>query len=231
MNRISFALVVGMACFLSFLGLALHADPPALPQGPLLSPNPDFSAWKIDYSYGSDNDATHKPVPPPPLPPGNFSIRPIRSLTITWTKPLWHSVAIDTAGVRTEQWCDGTIRLFTENGSSPAFSTQTLGSSALAAKLFDFSSQKFPDMNWISPSTFAGTASVNGRSCIVFQQSGMQAWVDLQTRVPVQWKRGDETRVFQQLSSPGAPLTLPPDFGKIFAAIRHDYELLNRPVP
>jgi len=234
MNRFSFTLAVGAAYAASFVGVALHAAPDPLPSGPLLNPNGDFSAWKISYSYTSDTDKTAKaapPVPPSPTLPGSMSLLPLRSLTITWTSPMWHSVAVDTAGQTMEQWSDGTVRLYSANGAPPTLSPTGPIPTEVGAKLFDFSSKKLPDMDWISPNTFTGTESINGHACIVFAQNGMKVWIDLQTRTPVQWKKGDETRNFEALPSPTGLLALPADFGKISAAFRHDEALLNRPIP
>jgi hypothetical protein len=206
-------------------------EPTPLPNGPLLDAGANFSAWQITFSYDSDKpSATGKPPPAPPKPPmGTFSTLPPRTVTVIRTKPLWHSETIDTCGGKMDQWCDGSVRFLVEGGRPP--SLPPIGAS-FDAKFPNFSAISFPDMGWISASTYLGTQTMNSRPCLFFSKGDMKAWVDLETRFPVRWQRGDaETRIFRQLPPPTEVLTMPPDVNKASSEIKHDVELARRPVP
>jgi hypothetical protein len=73
----------------------------------------------------------------------------------------------------------------------------------------DYSSSDFPDIDWVSPKTYLGTQS--GTIYWVFKQGddGTMAWIDLTTRLPARWQRGNEIRVFKFLPPPTEPLQLP----------------------
>jgi len=229
-----------IAAFLAVLAVASPADqsllaagpavaPTPLPDGPLLNAGGDFSAWQITYSYASDKpSATGKPPPAPtPTPPGNISFLPPRTVTLVRTKPLWHAVAIDIAGGKMDQWCDGSVRFFVENGIPPEL--PPVGG-PFDKKFPNFSAMGFPDLDWISPSTYLGTQTLDTNKCMVFSKGDMKAWIDLKTRFPVRWQQGGETRAFRQLPPPDGMLTLPPDISKISDALKKDAALLHRPV-
>lgn len=205
----------------------MAADPAVeqapLPGGPLLNAGDDFSAWQITYSYASDKpSATGKPSPPP-IP------APLRTLTLTRTKPFWHAEAIDISGGKMDQWCNGALRLVVVGDRPPGLPPSGAN---FAAKFPNFSAISFPDMDWISPSTYVGMQLLGLNKCMVFSKGDMKAWIDLETRFPVSWQLGStETRTFRQLPPPDGMLTLPPDVSKVFASLNHDLDLMRRPVP
>jgi hypothetical protein len=233
-NLIAALLTVFAALFLGDQGLVAAdpaVEPTPLPNGPLLDAGANFSAWQIVYSYASDKPSAggKPPQAPPKPPPGTFSTLPPRTITVIRTERLWHSETIDTSGEKMDQWFDGLVRFFVENGIPPELPPS---GSQFAARYPNFSAIGFPDMDWISPSTYLGTQTMNSRPCLLFSKGDMKAWINLETRFPVRWQRGDaETRTFRQLPPPTEMLTLPPDVIKASGQIKHDVELARRPVP
>jgi hypothetical protein len=59
----------------------------------------------------------------------------------------------------------------------------------------------------------------------------MTAWVDSETRYPVKWQRGGETRNFTELPAPDGLLKLPPEVSDLFQGAKRDREKLKQPVP
>lgn len=208
---------------------AASPAPDTLPTGSLLNATPDFSTWQIDYSYPGDaNKMTGKttgtPVPAPPNPNlASLSSLPPREIIWTRTKPLWHAVTVDTSGAKIEQWSDGNVRLGAEGGRPPSHAP----SPTVDPLYLDFN-KGFPDMDWISLAAFTGKQSMGGHSCLAFAKGDMKAWVDSETRYPVQWQRGGETRIFRQLPPPTSMLTIPPNFAQVLAAIQHDNALIKQ---
>lgn len=233
-NLIAKLLTVGAALLLCEQGSAM-ADPAVvptpLPNGPLVDQGGAFSAWQITYSYDSDKPAAGGKAPPVPEAAGHSRVSALspRTLTLTRTKPLWHAVTVDTTGGKVEQWCDGSVRFLVEGGRPPSLPPS---GGLFDAKFPNFSAKYFPDMDWISASTYLGTQTMNSRPCLLFGKGDMKAWIDLETRFPVRWQRGDaETRTFRQLPTPADMLTLPPDVLKASTQIKHDVNLVRRPVP
>jgi len=203
---------------------AQTGEPPPLPPGPLLQKMADYSAMKITYSYPQEQEkaiATDKSPPGPTL----FSLTPIRQLTLTRTKPIWHAVRVDVYGNNLGQWYDGHNSYCEVVGiSEPAVNNPAQGQT-YSAGMPDLNQTDFPDMGWISPQTYTGVETMVGHKCLVFKKNDMTAWIDLESRLPVQWQRGKETRTFQQLPPPTALLALPPKIAAFAAIIyRNDHK-------
>jgi len=197
---------------------------PALPPGPLLSNGGDLSAWQISYSYASDNnkDAASAATPPPA---NAVLILPVRSITITRVKPKYHVVMIQKSGTKLEQWYDGETRFMEQPGVA---NPQIMDNVVTAVSPFpDFTSTDFPDMGWIDSSHYTGVADMGGRKCLVFNNGDMTAWIDPQTRFPVQWQRGTETRTFRQLPTP-IELEFPPSIAKVSDGLKREINSWNR---
>lgn len=214
-----------LLALLILLGASLNifADPTKaqapLPDGPLLSSGGDFTAWQITYAYDSDKPSPNgQPPPPPPKTPfGQLSLLPVRSVTLTRTKPYWHSVTTDIGGGKMEQWSDGASRLFSEGDFPPM-----LAPSAPSWKFPDFNTIGFPDMDWISASTYVGSETIDGKKCLAFSKGDMKTWVELNSRFPVRWQRGKEVRTFRQLPPPTDSLSPPPDISAVFVSLKRN---------
>jgi hypothetical protein len=209
-------------------------DFPPLPSGPLLQKMADYSAVQITYSYP---EAPAKPAPGGWGPPGpdRSPTSPIRQLTLTRTKPIWHALRIDIYGNTMGEWYTGRHDFYEAVGFPEPLLHDPSPSQINAQGLPDFRRVDFPDMDWVSSQTYAGVESVGGRQCLIFKKNNMTAWIDLESRLPVQWQQGGEIRTFQQLPPPTEPLVLPPKIAKIAAALNYDHDkwekMVVRPQP
>ena len=197
-------------------------DPAPLPPGPILANVPDFSAWRIDYSYASQgagpNGSASSNAGISPTPTNSHLPK---TLSITHTKPLWHAVMVDLSGAKNETWYDGTTRYEQASDPSKFIPISNGNPDAHALKSYFTRGQEFPDVEWVSPGTYLGTEKASG--FWVFQQPGEGAmlWVNPATRFPVRWTKGGETRVFEVLPTPTGLLTLPPSVARISQALKH----------
>ena len=168
----------------------------------------------------------------PNAPNGAMLPAATRSVTVTRTKPLWLAVTVDVKGNTMNQGGDGTLQILNVSGSPAPIPAPT---DLVDSKLVDFSRVDFPDMAWISPKTYVGVQKIGELPCLVFKNADpageMTAWVDLESRFPVLWRQGNQTRAFRLLSAPPQPLDFPPQLDKLFKAMKKDREILRRPIP
>jgi len=225
--------------------IALQATEPAgtlkqepLPPGPLLQRIPDFSSWRVNFSYVQDQAKPADGNNPPPTRRDDTFFLPAapRTLTITRTNPRWLAIMKDVQGNLLEQCFDGEREFVSgsmEQGGVPqgAFIVIPDFATGVVEKHIDFSRMDFPDMDWISKETYKGTQTNNERTYLVFNKGEITAWVDLASRFPVQWKKGGETRTFEQLPPPSRMVDLPPQSAALAEAIKKDLERLKRPGP
>lgn len=200
--------------------LFVSANDPAsqsIPDGPLLRKPGEFCAWQILFSYAASHPLAGNPLLPAPP----------RKVVFTRTKKLWHAITHDIAENVLEQCFDGNQEyIIGTTQEAPTFCPTEEGHRA--SYLVDFGAGNYPDMEWVSQSTFVRMESVQDRPCLVFQKDDMVAWVDEQTRFPFLWRRGAETRVFQQLPPPTNMLQLPAKVVKFTEALKRDAEALSR---
>jgi hypothetical protein len=232
---------IRLICGALFFGICANAaaDPEAtyeqvpLPSGPIIKRAPDFSEWKITFVYA-----------PPPSPQGGALSQPTapyaanlpgshlpRLLTVTRTKPRWHSILVDVSGVKSELWFDGSMRF--EVGQKD---TDVLPIAAFdpgfSAGLLDYSSgHDFPDVGWVSPSKYLGRQK--GTTLWVFQDGpdGAMVWVDSNTHYPVRWQKLGETRTIQFVDPPTELLTLPPNIANLASGLKKLDELSRAAPP
>jgi len=224
----SLILTVGVWSAFMTIGLADPAD--TTPSGPLLNRMGDFSAMEITYSYAQDQAKASAGAPSaPPLPaplPSYVPVTPPRVVTLTRTKPIWHVVRVDTLGNKIEQWSNGTDVFCVASGlPEPMLDTHDVYSG-----FPDYTVIDFPDMGWVSLQTYQGVQPKGGRPCLVFAKDDMTAWVDAESRLPVQWQKGGETRTFRQLPPPTERLELPSKIAALAAIRAHDFKRLLRPI-
>ena len=214
---------VSLLCLGQTLGAAPadNRPPPPLPEGPLLKKPADWSAWRIRYTYASDNSAALNPA----LAAMSLDSLNLRQVTITRTKPLWSSSSETTSHKKLEQWFTGAARFCKASDEPGPF---LLG---IPDPRFPDYSRGFPDLDWVDAKSYSGVDTVEGHPCLVFTKGGMIAWIDLKTRYPLKWQNGDEKRSFDELPVPTALLTLPKEVIQEDRAIKKDLERLNRKVP
>lgn len=202
--------------------------PPPLPPGPLLQKMADYSAMQITYSRPDDQAKLAASAKAPPPAPTFFPTVPIRKLTLTRTKPIWHAVRVDIYGNSVGKWYDGAEYFYEVAGISQPLYCDTKVDGFRSAAVPDFSRCDFPDMDWVSPQTYVGVEAMGAGKCLVFKKGDMTAWIDLESRFPVQWKQGVETRTFQQLAPPTEPLVLPLKIAALAAALKYDHDKWKR---
>ncbi len=97
----------------------------------------------------------------------------------------------------------------------------------------DFGKDPFPDWKWIGADNYRGIFQLPGHRCWVFQSGDGTAWVDVESRTPVRWRRREETRTYTRLSDPSGPLQFPPQVAALIDK-RKKFEnrlnsMVNRP--
>lgn len=216
---------------------ALAADPAItqepLPPGFLLRRIPDFSSWRISFTYTQDKakPAEEKqPDYPPNAETYGLPFAP-RSITITRTKPRWLVVIQDVKGNTMEQCSDGLSEFVSGSTLPEALLVPRTPMVSGPENLTDYGRVDFPNLEWISKETYMGTQTNNERTYLVFTKGDMTAWIDSASRLPVLWKQGGETRTFEQLPSPSKMVDLPPQAAALAEAIKKDLERLKRPGP
>jgi hypothetical protein len=95
----------------------------------------------------------------------------------------------------------------------------------------NFGAIGFPDMTWVSAATYSGVEPIGGHPCLVFKKDDMTAWIDQESRYPVQWQRGGELRTFRQLARPAGTLEPPPEVVKLIQANKRRLQIINTPPP
>ena len=193
-----------------------------VPSGPLINTGGDFAAWKIQFTYATDKkqgaNAVNRAPPQSFQQPNSIPSSPPREITFFRTKPLWHAVIIDTVGEKMDEWSNGGPRMFIVNDRRPILAPSNAG----FATVFPDFTNGFPDMDWISLSTFSGLQNLEGRPCLLFTQNDVQVWIDSETRYPVQWQKGGEKRVYHLLPQPTQALDVPPSVARVFAGLEQD---------
>jgi hypothetical protein len=187
-------------------------DKPPLPPGPIVAKLPANAQWQIVFT-----DAEGRPLPP--AAPGLTGNLPPRQITITRTRPIWHSEMIDTGGRTAECWYDGGIH-FARMSNETTFTTVTGAALGLDPLLVAYDSRDFPKVDWVSPGTYRGIQQVDGRSCFVFSNGGSTVWIDQDTHYPVRGKEGDRGWQVQILAPPAGMLSLPAKLAGVSAAMQ-----------
>ena len=213
-----------LTCGLFGMGLValLAADLPPevektpLPAGPLLSRAPAYAQWQIAFTYAGDksgngNAAGTSTTSVVGKPDGSFP----RLVAVTLTRPLWHAVQVAVDGTASECWDDGYMPYEIGQQKIPIVINMSVPGTVLPHFL-DHRGGDFPDVGWVSAQTYLGIQK--GTTYWVFQQQGddgAMVWIDLNTRLPVRWQKGYETRDFKFLTPPSERLTLPPEIEKL----------------
>jgi hypothetical protein len=228
MNRVYLILLA----FFMLTAIAM-ADPPVeydkvpLPSGPILRHVPDFAHWQITFTYAPPpSSASPAATPPAQAQPSHAP----KLLTMTRTKPRWHSVLVDASGWKEEMWFDGSMRF-----QVPVNSTKVIPLSDAVPSVHDVwleyhPGHELPDTDWVSAKTYLGKQK--GTNLLVFQNgnSGPTVWVDATTHFPVRWQLGQETRTIQFLDPPSEMLTLPESVANLSQGMKK-LDALSRAAP
>jgi hypothetical protein len=226
-----------------------------LPPGPILPQLPDMCAWQILFSYSNGPTGTSNAGKPTPETEGLP-----RMVTITQTKPLWHSIIVTMDGKRIECWGTPEVCYLISgagekptvlrknpvemvpvpsaklgpNGRPVSMTMKSVGGDFEAGVdskyLFNPAQGNFPDMEWLSPQTYVGLQ----QEAFIFRQQGTggaEVRIRADTRFPVSWTKGNEVRTFQLLPTPQEALVFPPDVASVAAEFARVEALINAPPP
>jgi hypothetical protein len=204
-----------------------------VPSGALINKMPDLSAWKISYIYDSEkkDPVTGKPGTPPPPPGGSKLQESIRSITVSRGGDNWVAISEDVKGNRLEQCASGGIP-YTSDPRRPGITTMICPSASgqLQPDIKDFSSGSFPDLEWVTPSTYSGVQKFQEVDYLVFaKEDGSKAWVNAKTRFPAMVKTPSVTITFERLPNPSLPLILPEGAKNLIQAMNQDRAIFTKP--
>ena len=221
---------IAAAVFLALLPVTSFAQsPPKLepPSEPLVVQPPDYSKVVITYSYPDERaaKANGKTLPPDGRP---------RMITMTRTKDIIWQEIVDGVGAKIECWRVGGSDY--SKGVDAVSWGQAEKPSTTAGQILQ--------LDWINRSNYVGTIKYANRDCLVFAQGAPPnfdlpqaiaedkldsfrylAFIDKETRLPVEDHHFGDFRFFRFDEPPTAPLRLPPDLAQ---QIKAGQEMMDR---
>lgn len=234
---------VGMIAMLS-LGSVWAQTPtpfakPTPPPPPYLKAAPKMSAWTVQF--GEAQAASQQK---------SATGSRIRQINVVRTKALRLVVFTCGDGRREELWSNGTCFVANSAGSA------TLTGFFMAPESLEeqYQVSDFPEFRWVSKHNYVGTVELEQRPCLVFQgvdfskkladwrvdQPGgekpvskpvaekmMTAWIDAETRLPVQWALGNEVRKVIFTPPPSGMLTVPEKIAEIFGQMNRIQDIAS----
>jgi len=222
------------ACLCSISGHAAaqtspaNSEKPPLPPGDLVRKLAPTEAWTISFRYQEGSTLPDDSEPfTEASPPGQVRITrldPYLSLHIAGTNPR-DTIRYYARGglLYVDHGRDpGPARVMTlaiDDVEAPPISEEILVAT-LRGHFFGF--------EWVGAETYAGVETVDGIPCLVFKNEDATAWVDLEKRQPVQWKRGIETRRFILNARPTSN-EIPEDVLLRMRNLQKDIDSLSKP--
>jgi len=221
--------------FLGAIVAALATSPSALAQnkpleGAPLNAAPEFAQWTITFSY-PDQRAPKTPNSPPAIPPASDG-RP-KEIVTTKTKTIVHEETTEGRGTKSEKWYVGATQYRKDPGATIWFANEP---STLVNVQKDFHYTPLPPsgfrgLEWLTPETYAGVISYQGRNCLVFLPGGAAAiklggpgapypalaelpnvaFIDANTRLPLEVRNGGIIQFYQFAREAPSMQALPPD--------------------
>ena len=235
----------------------LYAQKPAeiesspLPSGALLVRAPSLARWQItssSESAPSASPAAASSLPQPSLP----RAAEVRQITVTKSGMAYYrEVLFDDSSELDEWWVAG-VQVTQKKGHPGLLVSHQTGD------LFymNFVSSDFPEFDWIGPKTYIGIQKLGGRKCLVFKsqiqrvpevamrgmspeelmsaQKDLQpvmAWIDLETRLPLQFATEGKKETYTFLLPSSGPLVLPSAVEKEIIALAAIKAQANRRAP
>jgi hypothetical protein len=203
-----------------------NSEKPPLPPGDLVRKLAPTEAWTISFRYqeGTPGDGELFTEASPPGQVRITRVEPYLSLHIAGTNP-GDSIRYYARGGflyvdhGREPGPARVLTLVIDEVESPPISEEILVAT-LRGHFFGF--------EWVGAETYAGVETVDGIKCLVFENEGATAWVDLEKRQPVQWKQGVETRRFVQDARPTSN-EIPEDVLLRMRNLQKDIDALSKP--
>lgn len=173
------------------------AEPPSLP---LVAPVPENVEWTVNVQYP---EAASMSEGAPPM--GNFQVTQVRT---TKTGKLKRDEVTVRNGSTTEQWCSDTMFFWTSPDGEVVVSDLQ---SALPTELDDPNPTVlagFPGVRWLKLENYKGVALLDKRPCYHFSKEGIEAWIDVETKLPTMYRSKGITYRFQFSPNTPQPLTI-----------------------
>lgn len=201
-----------------------------VPAPPLLKPVAEYSSWSVTYSYEDEREKPGVAIPATVSSPSYFQLRPRKSVFIK-TGEIISEKTVNVGGDASETWRLSGIQYHKPPGD--AVWLQILpGADGTSNDRYDpLPPSGYADLQWISSESYAGTAQLEGRECLIFlpkeksqlklesttnpaavlSEQDFVVYIDMESRHPLLMKKGGEIRTFETLPSPSAMQTLPTD--------------------
>lgn len=197
--------LTSFALAISGLGQSTINVPP--PTSPFIAPIPEFADWTVVTTRpGSSGKSASTP---------EEAAKPLIIQTVR-TKDVRKQRTTLPNGDTLELWMLGTLFFTTSENGRVAISDlmDNVG--------FEPSSlNTFPGFSWLNSSNYVETRTVEKATFYYFAQSGKEAWIDIQTKLPFALADAAGYTRFTFATPPTAPLVLP-------AAMQQRYEKFAR---
>jgi len=205
---------------------------PELPPGPPLAPAPSFSQWIVTFSYPEERAKSENPsgFGPGPVNVGTRT----KKITTTKTEEIVHEEFVDGLGGKFDQWHVGPILYIKSSGSNTWGQIEASRATDRGIDTDEvLPANGFRGLGWIARDNYAGTVKYSGRNCLLFvlgapphldlsnpdslkklESLNAVAFVDAESRLPVEAGASGVIRYFQFADAPSDKLTLPPDLAQ-----------------
>jgi len=204
-------LVVGASCVFA----QNPGDPERLPvpSGPLLAKAPEAASWRI---------ATAGLLSKGFKAPGD-----IKWAVVIKNGRNFHSDIVLENGMELEEWWVGGVQVLRKKGESVLVVSRQKGEPFYMS----YEESDFPDVSWLAADCYSGTQRINGRLCLVFKKDESAAWIDAETRLPVQFLENGVIKSYTFLPRPDASIVIPPEVSKEIAAVQELKARASRHAP
>jgi hypothetical protein len=200
-----------LACFAIFEGAAKDLSDIPPPTPPFVAPVPENADWVLTVKYPA------KPAAAPDAPAlPDLRVTEVHSMK---TGDIKHDELTSADGKKRDNWYVGTLYLW----AVPQGDVLAADLSGTPANPMDSSpsvSNGFPGVGWVSLNNYDKVVFWEKRPCYHYATEGLQAWVDVETLLPVAYIAGNATYVFKFNAPPTQPLVLPPSFQKTLDAAK-----------
>jgi hypothetical protein len=244
MNALIKTFIPGALCLLTlplFFPAALQAQEEKkadLPAGPLLQKAKEPMKWTIQFTYPPPPAPVTAPdapkdAPPAPLP---YSSDTPRKITVTMSNQLIWEQTVKLNGSVVDRWQTGKTQYMKSGSSTWTQHEPGAHGSASDSGYNPLPEGGFRDLDWISETSYSGTALFENVNCLVFiggvatpladkpdkqklqiETAPVILLVDAQTRLPFYHRINGEIRRYEFSASPPAVLSFP---GDLTAAIK-----------
>ncbi len=220
---------------------------PLPPPGKLLAVAPDYSQWVVTYSYPDERDKTSQ-VAGTAAP---AAASRVKTITTTKTGDIVREEIVTSAGKKYEEWHVGTTQ-FRKAPDTKVWLQNDLIELTDGRGTTDYSPlpvSGFRDLDWITKDSYAGIIKYGEKNCLIFvlsappgldlsdprtqedtiKQLGMIAFVDAESRMPLQVQTNSIIRFYHFNEPPTEKLKLPEDLAQQIKAGKEERERLSAP--